>query len=227
MAPEHGILADSAIRLAIQEGDIEIDPYNPDHVNPASVDLTLGDEVRVYKRAVCYDETYDVRPTLGGFASGLSMADITGKPRDGSDIFPANGGVYLDVKEEPSSVAFKINPEVGWVLKPGIGYLMHTRERVHTKKFVPVLDGKSSIGRLFIQVHVTAGYGDPGFNGQFTLEVTALHPIRIYPGMRICQVRFHTMRGEVGNTYDKTGHYTQEAATGAVASQAFRMFRKP
>jgi dCTP deaminase len=108
-------------------------------------------------------------------------------------------------------------------LEPNVGYLMHTIERVHTKKYVPVLDGKSSIGRLFMKVHETAGYGDAGFDGQYTLEVTVVHPLRVYPGMRIAQMRFHTILGEVQKLY--AGNYTGEAAKGPVPSRAWRQFR--
>ena len=203
-----GILADSSIRAAIEDGRIQIDPFNPEQLNPASYDLTLGDEVAVYRDWVL---TYEAPKTA---------------LEDGRH-FVAKPGRLIDPKEEPKIEKFKITPSYGWLLYPGIGYLMHTRERVCTRHFVPVLDGKSSIGRLFVKVHETAGYGDPGFDGQYTLEVTVQHPIKLYPGMRICQIRFHTIAGEVSSTYDQVGHYTQEAARGAVASQAWKQFRKP
>lgn len=224
----YGILADSAIRKAIGEGLIKIEPYNETHVNPASYDLTLGDEVTVYKRWVAYDETFDVRPHVPGNPSlqlGISRAEVMGKVRDGSDMFAARDRV-LDVRDEPETVTFKINPEAGWLLRPGIGYLMHTRERIWTESFVPIVDGKSSIGRLFMQIHATAGYGDPGFDGEYTLEVIVQHPVRVYPGMRIGQIRFHTMHGALDKTYKSTGHYTGEFAKGAVASQAWKQFKK-
>jgi len=202
-----GILTDYRIRTAVNAGDIVIDPFRPEHVNPTSYDLTLGDGVTVYTNWVGYNTE--------GPPSG-------GRPRDGSDFFPLD--TVLDVRREPETVSFQIDPKAGWLLKPGIGYLMHTVERVSTKVYVPILDGKSSIGRLFLQVHATAGYGDPGFDGQFTLEVIVQHPIRVYPGMRICQIRFQDMNGWVERTYDKTGHYTGEAAQGAVPSQAWRQF---
>lgn len=218
--PAGGILPDHVIRDAVATGDIVIDPFDAANLNPVSYDLTLGDEVTVYKRWVAYDPEYDVRP----LPYTLSMADVTGKPRDGSDIHPWREGRWLDVKDEPETVTFKIHPEAGWYLKPGIGYLMHTHERVFTKRYVPVLDGKSSIGRLFVQVHITAGFGDPNFNGQYTLEVVVTHPIRVYAGMKIAQMRFHTIAGEVEKPYD--GNYTGEGARGAVPSRAFRQFRK-
>ena len=201
-----GILTDQRIREAVNRGSIVIEPYRPEHVNPTSYDLTLGDEVAVYEKWV---ETYD---SSVGIASN----------EDGRHFTVLNG--VLDAKTEPHVKRFKINPERGWLLKPGIGYLMHTAERVATKDYVPILDGKSSIGRLFLQVHATAGYGDPGFDGQFTLEVLVQHPVRVYPGMRICQIRFQDMAGVVLKSYEQTGHYTGEAARGAIPSQAWRQF---
>ncbi len=223
MQISYGILPDRQIRAAVTRGDIEIDPFNPAHVNPASYDLTLGDEVMIYKRWVGYDENYDSRGPSG---LETSRADVIG-PRDGSDLYRPHTDLVLDSREEPNTAKFKIHPEAGWILKPGIGYLMHTAERVHTKRYVPVLDGKSSIGRLFIVVHVTAGYGDPGFNGQYTLEVTVTHPVKVYPGMKIAQMRFHTIAGPdapLDRIYD--GNYTGTDARGPVASKAFRQFKK-
>ncbi len=201
---ESGILADSEILRAVDCGFIHIDPFTREHLNPTSYDLTLGDEVAVYKSAVV---TYDAPKTM----------------HEDGRYFYVNRDGWIDIKREPEMARFKMHSS-GWILKPGIGYLMHTRERVQTDCFVPVLDGKSSIGRLFVKVHETAGYGDPGFDGQYTLEVTVQHPIKLYPGMRICQIRFHTIAGRVVKTYDKVGHYTREAARGAVASQAWKQF---
>ncbi len=211
------ILSGNEIRRQVQEGRIEITPFRPDHVNdevvtpefvnPASVDLTLGDEIGVYSDWV------DI-PFHPGQQSTLNFVE------DGR-FFRALDRVF-DIKEKPDLVRFKISSEKGWVLRPGIGYLAHTVERVKTDFFVPVLDGKSSIGRMFVKIHETAGYGDPHFNGQYTLEVTAMHPIRIYPGMRFCQIRFHKIAGDV-TPYD--GNYTGEDARGPVASKAWRQFK--
>jgi dCTP deaminase len=194
-----GILSGSEIRRAVACGDIEIDPFVPEHVNPVSVDLTLGDKVSVY------DHWVRAERCMGSIETYLHD-------------FPEPH--WFDVREAPSTVTHKFDDK-GIVLRPGIGYLMHTVERVHTKKYVPVLDGKSSIGRLFMMVHATAGFGDPGFRGQYTLEVTVTHPLKIYPGMRIAQMRFHTVVGEI-DLYD--GNYTGEAARGPVASRAWKQF---
>ena len=193
-----GILSDIEIQRALERGDIEIDPFRPEQLNITSYDLTLGDQVKVYK-----DWVWTIAPSEQHF-----------QPLDR----------VLDIKNEPEVVTFKMDDK-GFVLRPNIGYLMHTHETVGTKKFNPVLDGKSSLGRLFIACHWTAGFGDPGFFGQYTLEVSVQHPIRIYPGMRFCQIRFHTIAGELSKTYDQVGHYTAGQARGAVPSQAWRQFK--
>lgn len=217
MPNESGILTDTAIRAAVRFGDIQIDPYDPAHVNPASYDLTLGDDVAVYKDWVDYQEPF-------GLKGSPPIKESYHECLQGWSLYPREW--VIDIQQEPKILRFKMDPEKGWILKPGIGYLMCTRETVGTTKYVSFLDGKSSVGRLFIKVHETAGYIDPGFVGQVTLEVTAQHPIRVYPGMRICQIRFQDLHGRVGKTYDKVGHYTGEAAKGAVGSQAWKQFQK-
>lgn len=112
-------------------------------------------------------------------------------------------------------------PEPHFDLEPGELYLLHTVERVWTDSYVPIIDGKSSIGRLGVQVHMTAGYGDPGFDGQYTLEVTCVRPTRLYPGMRICQMRFETIEGKV-ELY--RGKYCGDAAQGPVPSMSWKQF---
>lgn len=205
-----GILTGLAIEAAVEAGDIVIDPYREDQVvresrrNPASYDLTLGDEVAVYADVVERPEWND--------------------PRHGHDLFVNRRGL-VDAKKKMKIRKYRMSRESGWLIKPGIGYLMHTRERVRTDKYVPVLDGKSSVGRLFVAVHITAGYGDPGFDGQYTLEVTALHPTIVYPGMRFCQIRFHTAVGEV-LSYQRTGHYRKKLASGPVPSMTWKQFEE-
>ena len=111
------------------------------------------------------------------------------------------------------------------MLMPGVGYLMHTAERVCTNKYVPVLDGKSSLGRLFVMVHVTAGYGDAGFDGQYTLEVLVHFPVIVYPGMRFCQMRFMEIKGDPVS-YQRTGHYVGDKALGPVGSLVHKQLKK-
>jgi len=195
------ILTGPEILKQINCGTIKITPFNERYLNPGSVDLTLGSQVKVYRDYVEVKE-----PSL---------------IEDGMLLKYLDRGLVQDSKKEPEVLAFQIDPEVGWVLNPGVGYLMHTAERVSTDSYVPVLDGKSSIGRLFIKIHETAGYGDICYDGHYTLEVTSQFPVRVYPGMRICQMRFHTIQGDPVS-YQETGTYTNNLSTGPVPSQAWR-----
>lgn len=134
----------------------------------------------------------------------------------------ANGARPLDAKLANPTVAFRIHEE-GILLDPTRGYLMHTVETIWSDRYVPIIDGKSSVGRLFVSVHQTAGYGETGFGGQFTLEVTCVYPVRLYAGMRIGQVRFETVEGEI-QQYE--GHYRGTQAKGAVASMTWKQFEE-
>jgi dCTP deaminase len=87
-------------------------------------------------------------------------------------------------------------PEAGYVMPPQRLHLGRTVERTETRNLVPMLEGRSSVGRLGLFVHVTAGFGDVGFCGYWTLEIFAVQPVRIYPGVPICQIFYHTIEGE-------------------------------
>lgn len=126
----------------------------------------------------------------------------------------------LDAKAENPTHRRTI-PDEGIWLEPGTLYLMHTVEVVGTREFVTVIDGKSSVGRLGIVCHLTAGFGDPGFFGQYTLEVSVVHPVRVYAGMRFCQARFQTVQGKLAQ-YD--GNYAKDSR-GPVASRSWRQFK--
>lgn len=101
----------------------------------------------------------------------------------------------LDVKKPNAYETLTVPPD-GLVLEPGRLYLGRTLEYTRTSGFVPMLEGRSSIGRLGLCVHVTAGFGDVGFAGYWTLEIHAVEPIRIYAGIEICQIYYHTILGE-------------------------------
>ena len=83
-----------------------------------------------------------------------------------------------------------------YFLVPGELYLARTLEYTRTDHYVPVLNGRSSIGRLGISIHVTAGFGDVGFRGRWTLEITVVKPIYIQTGIQIGQISFHEISGE-------------------------------
>jgi dCTP deaminase len=88
-------------------------------------------------------------------------------------------------------------PHEGLILSPNQLYLGRTVERTETHNLVPMIEGRSSIGRLGLFVHVTAGFGDVGFCGYWTLEMFAVQPVRIYPGVPICQIFYHEINGAI------------------------------
>lgn len=88
-------------------------------------------------------------------------------------------------------------PENGFILQPGQLYLGSTVERTCTNQFMPIIEGRSSVARLGIFVHITAGLGEAGFDGRWTLELTCVKPVRIYPYVEICQIYFHEVIGKI------------------------------
>ena len=106
----------------------------------------------------------------------------------------------LDAKKHNKIHHFKI-PEEGYVLQPSGFYLGATLEYTETHEHVPFLEGKSSTGRLGIDIHATAGKGDVGFCGFWTLELSCKMPVRIYAGMPIGQLIYFPVTGEVSVKY--------------------------
>lgn len=104
--------------------------------------------------------------------------------------------IVLDMRRPNRFRRYTI-PADGFVLNPNQLYLARTIERTETHNLVPMLEGRSSVGRLGLFVHVTAGFGDAGFSGYWTLEMYAIQPVRIYPGVPICQIFYHTVQGEI------------------------------
>ena len=101
----------------------------------------------------------------------------------------------LDMKAQNKVKRTKI-PKGGMVLEPNNLYLGRTIEYTETHNLVPMLEGRSSIGRLGLAIHITAGFGDVGFSGYWTLEIFCLEPVKIYPFVPICQIYYHTIEGE-------------------------------
>ena len=117
----------------------------------------------------------------------------------------------LDAKKHNEIKHFEI-PDEGFLLEPGELYLGSTVEYTETNKHLPILDGKSSVGRLGIDIHATAGIGDVGFKGYWTLELSVTKPVRVYANMPIGQIIYYDVKGEVLNSYDKKGSakYSQQ-----------------
>lgn len=107
----------------------------------------------------------------------------------------------LDARVHNKIEEFKI-PEDGFVLMPGVLYLGVTEEYTETHKHVPFLEGKSSVGRLGIDIHATAGKGDVGFCNTWTLEISCSQPVRIYAGMPIGQLIYFCVEGDIENLYN-------------------------
>lgn len=105
-------------------------------------------------------------------------------------------GKYLDPASQIPTVT---HPKLGdvWFLDPGELYLAQTAEYTETHDLVPMIEGRSSWGRLGLFIHVTAGFGDTGFKGHWTLELSAVRPLMLYPNVPICQIFYHTVQGEV------------------------------
>ena len=153
------ILSDRDIRAEIDSGRIVIDPYQPDAVQPSSVDIHLGNRFRVFRnnRTAIIDPRAD-QPEL------TELVEISG--------------------DEP------------FILHPGEFVLGATYERVGLPNdLVARLEGRSSLGRLGLMIHSTAGYVDPGWEGTLTLELSnvANLPIKLYDGMKIGQISFQRM----------------------------------
>lgn len=135
----------------------------------------------------------------------------------GSNSYDVHLGKYLatyiddelDARKHNEVHHFEI-PEEGFVLHPGNLYLGVTEEYTETFQYVPFLEGKSSIGRLGIDIHATAGKGDVGFCNHWTLEISVSKPVRVYPGMPVGQLIYFQVEGNVLNTYDqkKSAKYT-------------------
>jgi len=112
----------------------------------------------------------------------------------------------LDAKAHNKVKPFEIPEEEGIVLHPGQVYLGATLEYTETHAHVPFLEGKSSVGRLGIDIHATAGKGDVGFCNHWTLEISVAQPVRVYVGMPIGQLIYFDVEGEIETLYsDKKG----------------------
>lgn len=110
----------------------------------------------------------------------------------------------LDARKHNQITTFRI-PEEGYVLLPDSFYLGVTMEYTESHKHVPFLEGKSSVGRLGIDIHATAGKGDVGFCNHWTLEISVKQPIRVYAGMPVGQLIYFTTSGNVEVPYNIKG----------------------
>lgn len=154
------VLSDRDILECMRRGDIKIEPFEEHLVQPASVDLRLGNEFRLFRRL------------------GKPFVDPkTDEFTEYTEVTSVGDGEYI-------------------IVHPGEFLLGTTLEYIClSDSYVGRLEGRSSLGRLGIQIHSTAGHIEPGFEGKLVLEISnvGLMPIALYPGMRICQVSFEKL----------------------------------
>lgn len=210
-----GMLLGTEIIKAIDNGDIIITGNpKPLTVNPNSINLTLNKFLKVYKivRPLLSDIDYKIRSEL---SRGMEeYINLTGKYNDESTSFSGAKLPYLDMHEKPKMINLAI-PEDGLVLYPGILYIGSTNERTVVNGLVPTINGRSSTGRLGLCVHITAGFGDNGFAGTWTLEITVAEPLKVYYDEEICQISFSTVVGDKNNELNiyRGRYYNQEGPT--------------
>lgn len=151
--------------------------------------------------------------TDGGILAEIEQGNIVIEPYKrsclGSNSYDVHLGKYLAVYKDRVLDAKKHNqieeiiiPEEGYILQPNTLYLGVTEEYTETHKHVPFLEGKSSIGRLGIHIHATAGKGDVGFCNTWTLEITVAQAVKVYAGMPVGQLIYFSIEGEVINAYN-------------------------
>lgn len=175
-------LSDGDIRQRIYSGDLEIEPYESNHVEPASVDLRLGNEFKVPKKRYA-NRSIDLRD-----------------PDDDILMYDQYVGEYK--------------------LFPGDFVLATTKESVTLPdNLVAKVTGRSSLGRLGLSIHQTAGFIDPGFEGQITLELSnhGPAPVLLAEGARICQIIFTELSSPAEEPYGHDGSQYQ-GQTGATES---------
>jgi dCTP deaminase len=177
------VLSDGTILELIEQGRIKVQPWDPKMVQPASIDLRLGDSFRVFHN---------------------------------------HRVATIDLRDPPANLTEEIVVPAGepFVIHPGEFCLGRTLEWVQIPDdIVARIEGKSSLGRLGLIVHATAGFCDPGFEGTLTLELNNLTrvPIRLYPDLPIAQLSFMTLDKPALKPYGSPGlgsHYQgQRAAT--------------
>lgn len=119
----------------------------------------------------------------------------------GPTLLQYDSSFTLDCKHPPDKYRTITMKDEGYVIQPGSLYLGCTNEYTSSRLAVPCIEGKSSIARLGISVHATAGFGDVGFAGTWTLEISCIVPVRIYPDIPIAQIYFYMTMGRCQKPY--------------------------
>ena len=165
--------------------------WNPKHHHPNYMILTDQQILAEIEKGTIVIQPYD-RCCLGTNSYDVHLGKYLATYRD----------EVLDARKHNEIDTFEI-PEEGFVLQPGRLYLGVTEEYTETHATVPFLEGKSSVGRLGIDIHATAGKGDVGFCNHWTLEISVSVPVRVYPGMPIGQLIYFLVQGDVATLYNR------------------------
>lgn len=184
------ILSDSDINKANLAGSIVISPFNPMHLQPASMDLELGRQFRYY------DHSRIPQEWLHQFSG----------PRPGSHALDPLDLTPSDI--DNLLVEHTVAPRSQICIEPNTFMLGATREWIGLPgNVVGRIEGKSSLARLGLGVHVTAGFVDPGWKGRLTLELFNFSPVPIAltPGMAVAQISFHLMNTAAEKPYGSPG----------------------
>lgn len=206
------MLTGNMILAEVAHKHIEISDFDPEKLNPNSYNLSIGNKILMIRPNVftvqpvsCghYDEN------LGAF---IDNAVLT---------YKTVGHIEIDAKQPIEYNEDEIT-ENGYTLQPGNLYLIGTKEVIYGGNYIPMITGRSSMGRLGITVHQEAGFGDIGFVGNWTLQVKVTYPTRIYPGMEMAQLYFLTPYGEILDRY----HGKYQGAEGPVGSRINKDFEE-
>lgn len=200
----------------LKEGGIEIDPMTDPktQIQPASVDLCLGNEFTGITNGM--NEIKRMQMLAGG------------GPPDPAMQQQLQERLTLDPRKEPPENTYSVTTREDddfLVLPPMAFMLGTTKERIALPAdIVARVEGKSSFGRLGIAVHSTAGYIDPGFNGQITLEIYnhAPRPVKLYVGDPVCQVVFERTRAKAHRPYGHPSRNSKyQGQKGTTISRSF------
>lgn len=220
------MLSGLEIKKQIELGNIIISDFDESRLNPNSYNIRLGNKLKVYKKGVATPEELkseifkrmepyreEIQKMLSSSEQLLEesekykkrMEEITKIQEDISQQVLRE--YSLDPRKENETIDITI-PEEGYVLLPGTLYLGETVEYTETYGFVPKIDGRSTTGRLGMVIHLTAGFGDNGFKGKWTLEITVTHPVIVYPNMEVGQLYFEEIQGDCSMLYN--GKYQEQ-----------------
>jgi dCTP deaminase len=194
------ILSDASILARLARGDLKIEPLpDPDmQVQPASVDLTLGDELLFWRLPLLHMEARHAAYGGGTDDPGVIV------PANPSGLFDARSPEWMARMREWECFHTLTEARPAVWLDPGAFVLGTTRERIALPPdLAGRVEGRSSLGRSGLVVHLTAGFCDPGFEGQVTLEISVVgdHAVALHRGMRISQLVLHQLDRPAARPY--------------------------